>query len=639
MSCWSGVFLLNWDRRNMLLNLWWGIASAENRLEQKLHRENDNHDSLTLPKFKGVNAFHRITDEPYLQHASIHDKRLKNFIAMFISVFCACMAGLMCAACLYVKSTRFRFLVGSNEETHRSGVSMHEEITAALAGLINALVIGFNDYWFRRFSVKLNTWENHRTQRCYDNHLIGKRILFMAINFYGSFFYLGYIKQGILRIPCHFKGDCLLELRSHIAYVFIILTFGFDVGDVARRGLQKLLSRKAPKAALNTQAPTKLMRHGKFRVAVQEDVAYLITDEGARIELQQVDHEVLMPAFDESRLVEDYTGLIAQYGLVVLFFAAWPLGPMVAMIHNIVKKSQYLRQLATCFRRPFPRKVENIGYWRLCLKMITFVSVVTNTATVCVTSTYLSKPPYSFSTANRWVGFFAWEHSLLVIILLLPVVISPAPRWITDLSLRHEFACLRVFKGRGEISVDLNGKIEHDKPVSIHRSGAQTNTPGKLFLGTTIHPAMTKLQLPMRTYFHLQSERQSANGKSVSPDRALPTKDPGTRGSDSWTETAPTRSQTNADQGSEHKDGPILASPGLHIPAALPSVQENTLCRARCHSDISDNASVSAGSGSKATDRSRTTNSLNNNSTIRMPASATTDDYARHLEQSRKILI
>jgi hypothetical protein len=48
---------------------------------------------------------------------------------------------------------------------------------------------------FGGIAVRLNGWENHRTETEYEDALIGKVFVFKFINSFGSMCYVAFIKQ------------------------------------------------------------------------------------------------------------------------------------------------------------------------------------------------------------------------------------------------------------------------------------------------------------------------------------------------------------------------------------------------------------------------------------------------------------
>merc|ERR1712226_1457066 len=74
--------------------------------------------------------------------------------------------------------------------------NMSLTFTLAIAGAVNAVQIQIFNFLYGMLSVRLNDWENHRTDTQFENSLIGKAFLFKFINSYNSFFYIAFVKKN-----------------------------------------------------------------------------------------------------------------------------------------------------------------------------------------------------------------------------------------------------------------------------------------------------------------------------------------------------------------------------------------------------------------------------------------------------------
>lgn len=61
-----------------------------------------------------------------------------------------------------------------------------------------------------------------------------------------------------------------------------------------------------------------------------------------------------------------------------MFVAAFPLAPIFALLNNIVEIRVDAFKFITQMRRPLPDRAEDIGAWFGILRIITYISVVTN---------------------------------------------------------------------------------------------------------------------------------------------------------------------------------------------------------------------------------------------------------------------
>lgn len=69
---------------------------------------------------------------------------------------------------------------------------------------------------------------------------------------------------------------------------------------------------------------------------------------------------------------------VLQYGFVTIFVAAFPLAPLFALINNVLEMRLDAKKFLTCYRRPVPQRVNDIGVWYRILDSIGKLSIITN---------------------------------------------------------------------------------------------------------------------------------------------------------------------------------------------------------------------------------------------------------------------
>lgn len=63
---------------------------------------------------------------------------------------------------------------------------------------------------------------------------------------------------------------------------------------------------------------------------------------------------------------------------MTLFSAAFPLAPVFALMNNIIEIRLDAYKLIATFRRPLAQTAQDIGAWLEILKVISYLSVITN---------------------------------------------------------------------------------------------------------------------------------------------------------------------------------------------------------------------------------------------------------------------
>jgi len=108
--------------------------------------------------------------------------------------------------------------------------------------------------------------------------------------------------------------------------------------------------------------------------------------------------------------------LIIQYGYVVLFSATLPIAPFIVLIKNLVDIRTGAWKLCNLSKRPIAAKSSGIGVWLDVIRILSFVSSVTNTILIAFASKQLDKwwdRPITLS--DRLLFVFVCEHVFLII--------------------------------------------------------------------------------------------------------------------------------------------------------------------------------------------------------------------------------
>lgn len=77
-------------------------------------------------------------------------------------------------------------------------------------------------------------------------------------------------------------------------------------------------------------------------------------------------------------LFDEYLEMVIQYGFITLFVVAFPLGPLFALLNNVMEIRIDAFKVVTQYRRPLPKKAQDIGIWLPILSTISKLGVITN---------------------------------------------------------------------------------------------------------------------------------------------------------------------------------------------------------------------------------------------------------------------
>lgn len=354
----------------------------------------------------------------------------------------------------------------------------------AIAGVVNGLQIQIFNFIYARVSVKLNDWENHRTDSQYENFLIGKSFGFKVINSFVTFVYIGFGKrfdwsvryckgsflQRIAKLKAKspakaavamgwyfnntvigevanpfdpdlndlaaiynnphqgpdFRGDCFGELAYQLGILFGMMIVVNNLIEILAPLIGKFLQdrkqRKDPAAAKGDAAK---LENAEAKQSDPEVPAGPINEKLAKITdvSKQSDAENEFEFTQYEGTFADYDELIIQFGFVVLFVVVFPAAPILAMLNNVIEFRLDISKLMTFTRRPHPKGAYGMGTWYGILTLLSWVMVVSNTGLIVFSSNIAN----GISNDLRWVTFVIVEHILIGIKLLIEFFVPDVP--------------------------------------------------------------------------------------------------------------------------------------------------------------------------------------------------------------------
>ena len=137
--------------------------------------------------------------------------------------------------------------------------------------------------------------------------------------------------------------------------------------------------------------------------------------------------------------LDDYMEMAIQYGYVVLFSAALPIIPLLALVEIIFEIRVDAWKLCSLTKRPFPQAAEDIGVWRDIFSTISYFGAISNAAIIIFTSGSFDEisssnekqddllPPFTLL-----VIFMALEHTFFFIKFVIGVAVPDVPESVKD---------------------------------------------------------------------------------------------------------------------------------------------------------------------------------------------------------------
>jgi len=337
----------------------------------------------------------------------------------------------------------------------------NSESLAVVASIINAIIIIFLNYVYKRIAVVLTDWENHRTDSDYEDALIVKTFAFQFVNSYVSLFYIAYFKQyvdvvGKYKDQCNFNSNCIQELLIQLATILVInIVFG-QIQEVGISYIRNILKARDDKdRAAKSHAELSKQDQKEFKKTIV---------------LSKVERESNHAPFDGT--FGEYDEMVIQYGYVTMFAAAFPLAPLLAFLNNIVEIRSDAFKLLKSTQRPFYQGAQDIGTWYKILNIIGFVAVLTNCLLISITSPALENRyflgiPNSEDVAALLATIIAaivLEHLIILTKFIVSEIIPDEPEWVRIALARQNYLKNLLLEGEedkeeGKVQVEFDDTI------------------------------------------------------------------------------------------------------------------------------------------------------------------------------------
>ncbi|XP_074260128.1 anoctamin-10 isoform X4 [Saimiri boliviensis] len=398
---WSTVILEVWKRGCANMTYRWGTLLMKRKFEEP------------RPGFHGVLGINSITGKEEPLYPSY--KRQLRIYLVSLPFVCLCLY-----FSLYVMMIYFDLEVWALGLHENSG-SEWTSVLLYVPSIIYAIVIEIMNRLYRYAAEFLTSWENHRLESAYQNHLILKVLVFNFLNCFASLFYIAFVLKD------------MKLLRQSLATLLI-------TSQILNQIVESLL-------------PYWLQR--KHGVRVKRKVQALKVDIDATL-YEQVILEKEMGTYLGT--FDDYLELFLQFGYVSLFSCVYPLAAAFAVLNNFTEVNSDALKMCRVFKRPFSEPSAGIGVWQLAFETMSVISVVTNCALIGMSPQVNAIFPES--KADLILIVVVVEHALLALKFILAFAIPDKPRHIQMKLARLEFESLEALKQQQMKLVTENLKEE-----------------------------------------------------------------------------------------------------------------------------------------------------------------------------------
>lgn len=203
--------------------------------------------------------------------------------------------------------------------------SFTNNILMNVPGVIYAILVLIMSHFYRKLAIKLNDWENHKSQESHENHLIFKFVVFEFFNNFVSLFYVAFVIQDIAL------------LRKQLITLLIV----FQILDNIQEVLIPLFTLLRLRSSLSIKS------------------------------------QAALPPYESTYY--DFLELFLQFGFCFLFAYVAPLAPLLAFLNNLLESRTDIFKLCYGHRRPLPPRAAS-SVWQPLFRMLAMLAIVTNCA-------------------------------------------------------------------------------------------------------------------------------------------------------------------------------------------------------------------------------------------------------------------
>ncbi|XP_043741496.1 anoctamin-10 isoform X4 [Cervus elaphus] len=322
---WSTVILEVWKRGCASMTYRWGTLVMKRKFEEP------------RPGYHGVLGINAVTGREEPLYPSY--KRQLRIYLVSLPFVCLCLYFSLFVMMIYFDMEAWA--LGLHEDSGSEWTS----ILLYVPSIIYAIVIEIMNRLYRYAAEFLTSWENHRLESAYQNHLILKVLVFNFLNCFASLFYIAFVLRD------------MKLLRQSLATLLI-------TSQILNQIVESLL-------------PYWLQK--KHHVRVKKKVEALKADIDATL-YEQVVLEKEMGTYLGT--FDDYLELFLQFGYVSLFSCVYPLAAAFAVLNNLTEVNSDALKMCRVFKRPFSEPSASIGVWQLAFETMSVISVVTNCALI-----------------------------------------------------------------------------------------------------------------------------------------------------------------------------------------------------------------------------------------------------------------
>jgi len=368
IAFWSAFFLEFWKRYQITLAFLWSKADF------KVHQEPARPEYAVTCEDDDV-RYNPITLrwEPYREQSVF-----KTITAIAVVIITVVVVIITLISIIIYKIAVYSVFQGMSGGSLKPYASTLASVSGSILQLVAITILSQVYAWL---AEKITLWENYRTETEFQNNLTVKRFIFEFFNYYGSCFYIAFVKGNFAGYPGHYTrlfgtirldtcgpGGCLGELAQNLAIIFL--------GKQILNNIQELLI-----PVLKSWWSRRKSNNYQQGSGDKEGFAITLTTPW------EADNDLAV----QENLFPEYLEMVIQYGFATMFVVAFPIAPLFALINNVVEIRLDAKKYTEMFKRPIPINCMSIGIWFEVLDYMASIAIITNAFVIAFTSDYISQ--------------------------------------------------------------------------------------------------------------------------------------------------------------------------------------------------------------------------------------------------------
>lgn len=447
---WGILFAKFWERKSVWYQLEWGTMDLDLDLQDRAG-------------FWGEMRRNPVTNE-----VETYFNGRRRMLRQFGSIIL--ILGLGVANLLLVVA-----LILSQGYFAQWGLSLR--LVVLLSSSCQAFLIQRNGDSISFIAHKLSEFENYQNDAEFQVSVVAKVFVLQLLNTYSGLLVLAFADLSWLEHSLLFGSlyrtykeqiapemNVLVQLETLLLLIFVVRITLHSLGILRNYSLGKLAfanqQAHAQQTSSMTQTPGSSSSTGTTGSGVE-------------------DENTLEPYRGS---YEDYTEIVVQFGLVVMFSSVFPLAPLLAFIECVLEMRLDALDLCLFFQRPAPKAAADIGPWAACIQFLLKLALATFFGLVYFAANNHSE----LSLVQRASGFLIATLTCWLLSEILWLVLSSTSTQAQEVQARNEFLVERYFGvdnssssssgENGETEIGGGGDFDGNKRAAELIASVETST-------------------------------------------------------------------------------------------------------------------------------------------------------------------